>query len=61
MAKGPSERKAVLVLPDVGLSEEQIQSLKEEFSNSLVASLRKAGLRVENFIIIVVVVVILAE
>jgi hypothetical protein len=59
VAAKQNERQAVLVLPDVGLSEAQLESLKQDFQNSLVASLQKGGAR--DDIIIVVVIVVLAQ
>lgn len=39
MAKS-RERRAVLVLPDIGLDERQMEKLKEEFQSNLVSTLR---------------------
>jgi len=41
-----SPPKALLVLPDVGLSDEQVQGLTEEFRNQIVGTLKKAGARI---------------
>lgn len=58
MAKGSVERKAVLVLPDFGLSEEQLDSVKTDFSNNLIGSLRNAGFQRDDVVVVVVVVVV---
>jgi hypothetical protein len=50
-----TEHKAVLVLPDVGLNDKQIASVKEEFRNSLVSSLNRAG---ATHVVIVIEIVI---
>jgi hypothetical protein len=57
MAQGPRQRKAVLVMPDVGLSEESIQSIKSDFENNLVGNLERAGMRRDEVVVVVVVVV----
>lgn len=57
---GPLQRKAVLVMPDIGLSEEQLNSVKSDFENSLVGSLERAGMA-RPVVVIVVVIVVLAE
>ncbi|MEU7524426.1 hypothetical protein AB0A74_01680 [Saccharothrix sp. NPDC042600] len=54
---GPKRRQAVLVMPDVGLSEDDIESLKSNFENNLVGSLQKAGARDDVVIVVVIVVV----
>ena len=36
-------RKAVLVMPNVGLSEEKLRSLTHEFQNHIVGTLKNAG------------------
>jgi hypothetical protein len=61
MVAAKGEQRAVLVLPDVGLSEEQIDSVKADFQNNLVGSLERAGGRMANRIIVVVVVVVAAQ
>lgn len=49
-------RKAVLVLPDVGLDEKQLDRLKGDFQNNLVSTLKNAGARDEVVVVVVVVV-----
>jgi hypothetical protein len=51
------ERRAVLVLPDVGLPQERMDALKEEFQNSIVGTLKRASARPDIIIVVVVVVV----
>ena len=57
---GPLERKAVLVMPDVGLSEDDLNNMKHDFENSLVGSLERVGMA-RPVVVIVVIVVVLAE
>lgn len=52
--------KAVLVLPDIGLSESHLERVKGEFQNHLVASLTRAG-AADDIIVIIVVVVVYRE
>jgi hypothetical protein len=52
------ERRAVLVLPDVGLPQDHLDALKDEFQNNIVGTLKRANARPD--IIIVVVVVVMA-
>lgn len=54
-------RKAVLVMPDVGLSEEDCEKCRDEFQNSLVGTLRRVGVDVQSVVVVVVVVVVFAE
>jgi hypothetical protein len=49
-------RKAVLVLPDVGLDEKQLERVKGDFQNNLVSTLRTAGARDEVVVVVIVVV-----
>ncbi len=51
------EVKAVLTLPDLGLKEHEVESLKTRFHNSLVESMR-AGETGDDVVVVVVVVVI---
>jgi len=53
----PEVRQAVLVLPDMGIPEENIEVIKEEFQNSMVSTLRKNALRPDVVVVVVVVVV----
>lgn len=57
MSQPSRTNRAVLVLPDVGLSERQMDEMKEEFQNHLVGSLRSRLAR-EDIIVVVVVVVV---
>lgn len=57
MATGSKERRAVLVLPDVGLPQDRVDALKSEFQNSLVGTLQRAAARQEVVVVVVVVVV----
>lgn len=52
------ERKAVLVLPDVGLKQEHCDKLRTEFQNSIVGTLRNAGAAMASVVVVVVVVVV---
>ena len=59
MAKaGQVEHKAVLTLPDMGLSKSQINTLKKRFKNELVTSLGGAEAVAARRIVIVIVVII---
>ena len=51
------EVKAVLTLPDIGLKEHEIESLKTRFHSSLVESTR--GIQNADDVVIVVVVVVI--
>jgi hypothetical protein len=53
-----NERKAVLVMPDVGLKEGAYDRLREEFQNSLVTTLKGAGADMSAVVVVVVVVVV---
>jgi len=53
-----NERKAVLVLPDVGLKEGAYDKLRDEFQNSLVRTLKGAGADMATVVVVVVVVVV---
>jgi hypothetical protein len=57
MAK-PEVKKAVLVLPDVGIPEESLESFKEEFQSSVVGTIRRNALRPDDVVVVVVVVVV---
>ncbi|WP_175546751.1 hypothetical protein [Natronohydrobacter thiooxidans] len=50
-------KKAVLVLPDMGLSEEQIDGLKGEFQNNIADTIRRAA-SASNVSVIVTVVIV---
>ena len=53
-------RRAVLVLPDLGLSEEECDRCREEFQNSLVGTLKNFGVDLQAVVVVVVVVVVAA-
>jgi hypothetical protein len=55
------QHKAVLVLPDVGLNEKQVGALKDEFSNHLVSSLKRAGGLSGEIVVIIEIVVVYRE
>jgi hypothetical protein len=55
MAAG-RERRAVLVLPDIGLSESQLEHLKGEFQNNLVSTLKRGGVKDDVSVVVVVTV-----
>jgi hypothetical protein len=57
MSEPSRTNRAVLVLPDVGLSERQLDEVKEEFQNHLVGTLRSRLSRDDIIIVVVVVVV----
>jgi hypothetical protein len=52
-----TRKTSVLALPDVGLTEEQVQRFKKEFENQILGILVKAGAPVDTQIENVVVVV----
>jgi hypothetical protein len=51
-------KRVVLVLPDFGLDDNQIQTLKKEFENLILGKLKDAGAAadtcVENHVVVVV-------
>ena len=49
--------KAVLILPDVGLEEDALDKLKDEFQNTVAGSLKRLGSKVADTVVVVVVVV----
>jgi hypothetical protein len=51
-----SER-AILILPDVGLDEDALEKLKDEFQNTVTGSLRRLGSKAAEATVVVVVVV----
>ena len=51
-----NERKAVLVLPDMGLSDEQIDNLKDAFKNTVVDTLKSSGIASPDAVVVVVVI-----
>lgn len=51
------QRRAVLVLPDVGLSETQVEKLKDEFQSNLVGTIRRAGQTADVEVVVVVQIV----
>ncbi|OEJ21825.1 hypothetical protein AR457_41110 [Streptomyces agglomeratus] len=55
------EQKAVLVLPDVGLSESEIETLKEKFHNNVVESMGGPDALKARDVVIVVVVVVMEQ
>jgi len=55
------QHKAVLVLPDVGLNDKQVNTLKEEFSNHLVSSIKRAGGLTGEIVVIIEIVVVFRE
>jgi hypothetical protein len=50
------KHKAVLVLPDIGLDEQQIEKMKEEFQNSLVSTIKRAGGRDDVTVVVTVTI-----
>jgi hypothetical protein len=56
----PKERKAVLVLPDIGLEEQEVEALKGRFENNLVDSLGGREALARRAVVVVVVVVVVA-
>jgi hypothetical protein len=59
MANAPQQHEVVVQIPDLGLNEKQIQSLKETFQNEIVSSLGGKS-AVTNRIVVVVIRVIKA-
>ena len=57
MTKPGNEKRAVLVLPDVGLPEDRMDALKEDFQNNIVGTLQRVGMRPDVVVVVVVVVV----
>lgn len=57
-AKPKREHKAVLVLPDLGMSESEIEGMKARFENQIVDSL--GANRDPDIVVVVVVVVVFA-
>jgi hypothetical protein len=59
MSQQKREQKAVLVLPDIGLSESEIETLKGRFQNQIVESMGgEAAVNARAVVIVVVVVVV---
>jgi hypothetical protein len=58
MAKKTSakQQEVVLQIPDIGLSEAQIASLKKSFHNELVSSMKASSLAVRTVIVVVRIV-----
>jgi ABC-type arginine transport system ATPase subunit len=57
--KGRKERQAVLMLPDIGLQDHEVNALKKEFHSSIVQSMR--GREDDGDTVVVVVVVVVVE
>lgn len=49
--------KAILILPDVGLNEDDLEKVKGQFQNSIAETLKRAGSRLADVVVVVVVVV----
>jgi hypothetical protein len=56
---GQTEKKVVLTLPNLGLKEHEVESLKTKFHNTIVESLGGHQAMAARRIVIVIVVVIL--
>jgi hypothetical protein len=54
------EHKAVLVLPDMGLSESEVDDLKGRFENQIIESMGGRQARPDVVVVVVVVVVFAA-
>jgi hypothetical protein len=50
-------KKAVLVLPDMGLTEEQVDGLKDEFQNQIADTIRRSA-SASNVSVTVTVVIV---
>lgn len=55
------EQKAVLVLPNLGLSESEIETLKDKFRNNVIESMGGPDALKSRDVVIVVVVVIVEK
>jgi hypothetical protein len=55
---GVREHRAVLVLPDLGLDESQIETLKTQFHNNVIESMGGADAVAARPVVVVVVVVV---
>jgi hypothetical protein len=49
--------KAILILPDVGLNEDELEKVKGQFQNNIAETLKRAGSRLADVVVVVVVVV----
>jgi hypothetical protein len=49
--------KAILILPDVGLNEDELEKVKSQFQNNIAETLKRAGSRLADVVVVVVVVV----
>jgi hypothetical protein len=53
-----TERRVVVTIPDMGLSEDQIQALKAKFQNQVIESLGGQAALARRPVVVVVVVVV---
>ena len=61
-AANAKEKKVVLTLPDIGLKQTEINSLKKRFKNELMTSMGgESALAARRIIIVVVVVIVSGE
>jgi hypothetical protein len=54
MANAPQQHEVVVQIPDLGLNEKQIQSLKETFQNEIVSSLGGKSAVTERIVVVVI-------
>ena len=57
MANAPQQHEVVVQIPDLGLNEKQIQSLKETFQNEIVSSLGGKSAVTERIVVVVIRVI----
>jgi hypothetical protein len=57
MANAPQQQEVVVQVPDIGLSDSQLQSLKEAFHNQLVTTMGGKSAAIERIVIVVVRVI----
>ena len=46
--------KAILILPDVGLNEDELEKVKSQFQNNIAETLKRAGSRLADVVVVVV-------
>jgi hypothetical protein len=54
MANAPQEQEVVIQVPDLGLDDKQLQSLKETFHNHIVTSMGGKAALTQRIVIVVI-------
>jgi hypothetical protein len=57
MADAPKQHEVVVQIPDLGLNEKQIASLKETFQNEIVSSLGGQSAATQRIVVVVIRVI----